>query len=192
MRMSALPETQAAADEFARQQGMSADDLTLVESFKSKVANFTEMLDNLRTRQIDAVKYPDLASKRNNLISRGGVISRTIAAITGAVDRVFTFFKGVVGMDGMGIVPLLPIAAITVAVAAITKWTTDAYEFNRRLDAIKDLEAKGYPPERAGQIVNQQLPSTSIFSGFGGLGSLLPWVAVAGVVFFIWKGGKIK
>lgn len=192
MKLNALPETEAAADEFARQQGMNADDLSLVDKFKSKVANFSDMLANLQSRKIDAAKYPDLAQQQSDLLSRGNIIRRTIQALTDAVDRVFSFFKGVAGMDGLGIVPLLPIAAITVAVAAITKWTTDAYEFSKRLDAISSLEAQGYDPVRAGQIVNQQMPTSSIFGGLGGFGGLIPWIAVAGVVFFIWKGGKIK
>ena len=189
--MNAMPETQAAADEFARQQGMNSSDLTLVEQFKSKVANFIEVFQNLQSRNIDAARYPDLAAQRVDLISRGSFIQRTIAALTGAVDRVFAFFQGVTGMNGLGIIPLLPIAAIGIAVAAITKWMTDAYEFSKRLDAIGALEAKGYSPERAGQIVNAQLPSTSLFGGIN-FSTILPWLAVAGVVVFIWKGGKLK
>lgn len=191
MRLGTLPETQAAADEFARQQGMRAEDLTLVESFKSKVQNFMQLLSNLQNRTIDAAKYPDLAAKRNDLLQRGSIIQRTITTLTGAVDKVFAFFRGVTGMDGLGLVPLLPIAAITVALAAITKWTTDAYEFSKRLDAIKDLEAKGYDPVRAGQIVNQQFPASALFGGFN-VSTLLPLLAIAGVVFFFWKGGKLK
>ena len=94
-------------------------------------------------------------------------------------------------MDGLGIVPLLPVAAISIAVAAITKWTTDAYEFNKRLDAVQALEAKGYSPERAGQIINQQFPRQSLLSGFIGP-QMLPILAVVGILFFLWKGGKIK
>ena len=192
MRLGTLPETSAAADEFSRQQGMPESELTLVESFKSKVTNFAEAFNNLRSRSIDATRYPDLARERASLVSKGGTLQRTISALTGAVDKVFTFFRGVTGLDGLGFIPLLPIAAITIAVAAITKWMTDAYEFNKRLDAVQALEAKGYSPEKAGQIVNQQFPTSSLFSGLGGIGTLLPWIAVAGVVFFIWKGGRIK
>lgn len=189
MGLGTLPETQAAADEFARQQGMPASELTLVQKFKSKVANFMEALDRLQSSKVNASKYPDLATQRENLLSRGASIKNTIKTVTGMVDRVFSFFKGS-GLDGLGIAPLLPIAAITIAVAAITKWTTEAYEFSKRLDAIKDLESKGYDPVRAGQIVNQQFPSPTF--SFGGMSSILPLLAVAGVIFYVIKTGKLK
>lgn len=189
MYLGTLPETQSSADDFARQQGMNADDLTLVEKFKSKVDNFTEALDSVRSRNIDNAKYPDIAAQRNALLTRGGILQRTITSITGLVDKVMAFFSGT-GLNGLGIIPLLPLAAISIAVAAITKWTTDAYELSKRMDAIQALEAKGYDPVRAGQIVNQQIPRNNF--SFGGIGSLMPWVAVAGVVFFVIKTGKLK
>ena len=191
--MNALPETQAAADEFARQQGMPSGDLTLVERFKSKVLNFSEALQNLQSRKVDAARYPDLAAQQRDLISRGDALKRTISVVTSAVDKVFSFFRGVTGMDGLGVIPLLPVAAITVVVGAMTKWVTHAYEFGRRLDAIAALEAKGYSPERAGEIVKGQLPDDKPFGGFGlDVSAVLPWVAMAGVLYFIWRGGAIR
>lgn len=192
MRLGTTQETQDAADEFARQQGMSASDLSLVEKFKSKVANFTELLSNLKSRKIDAARYPDLAKKRDELTSKGNMTKNMIVSTTGTIDKVFGFFRGVTGMDGLGIIPLLPIAAISIATAAITKWMTDAYEFSKRVDAIQALEAKGYDPVRAGQIVNQQFPTSSLLGNFGSISSLLPWVAIAGVIFYVIKSGKLK
>lgn len=180
---------QSEADEFARREGMSEDDLTLVEKFKSKVANFLQRYDNLQTQQIDARKYPDIARQRTELLSRGRVLHVTIKTVSTMIDKVMRLFGGS-GLNGLAVVPLLPIAAISIAVAAITKWGTDAYEFTRRLDAIKDLEAKGYDPVRAGQIVNQQFPPTSF--NFGSISTLLPWLAVAGIIFYAVKSGKLK
>lgn len=192
MHLGTTQETQDAADEFARRQGMSANDLSLVDKFKSKVANFTELLSNLQNREIDAARYPDLSATRDELTSRGSTIKNMITSITGTIDKVFGFFRGITGMDGLGIVPLLPIAAITIAVAAITKWTTDAYEFSKRVDAIQALEAKGYDPVKAGQIVNQQFPTSSLLGNFGSISSLIPWIAIAGVIFYVIKSGKLK
>lgn len=187
--MHALPETEAAAAEFARNEGMSADDLSLVEKFKSHVANFSQRYDNLQSMQIDRNKYPELYEQRLVLLKRGRILRGTIEKVSGMVDRVFSFF-GASGVNGLGVVPLLPIAAISVALAAITKWGTDTYEFTKRMDAIKSLEARGYDPVRAGQIVNQQFPPTSF--NFGSISTLLPWIAVAGIVFYAIKSGKLK
>lgn len=189
MILNGLSETPA--EKFAREQGGKESDLTLIERFKSKVLNFTEQFNNLKNRRIDSKRYPDLAREQSELIKKGGIVNNTISALTGAVDKVYSFFKGVTGMDGLGVLPLLPVAAISIAVAAITKWTTDAYEFNKRVDAIQALEAKGYSPEKAGQIVSQQFYRPSLLSSITGP-SMLPILAVVGVLFFLWRGGKIK
>ena len=174
---------QVEADKFARDQGMPESDLTLIERFKSRVINFKEALDNLNKRRQLASRFPDMKIEYDAVMKRGALLKSTISAVTSAVDKVLAFFKGVTGMDGLGIAPLLPIAAISLAIAGIAKWTTDAYQLSKRLDAVAALEAKGYSPERASAIVSAQFPAGI----FDRLSNLMPWLAAGAVLYFVWR-----
>lgn len=187
--INATPETQRQADEFARREGMRAEDLSLIDKFKSAALNFKQRLDNLSRRKADVSKYPALQADYAALMKRGQFIKSTIESVTRTVDKVTSFFSGLGEIKGLSVVPLLPIAVIAGAVAAITKWGTDAYTFSVKLDEIKRLEATGMSPERAASLVARNAPA-SLIGGF--TTNLLPIVAVGVVLFFLWRGGKLK
>lgn len=185
MVMGTTPETQAAADEFARREGMNPDDLSLIEKFRSRVQNFMLALDNLASRKRDAQRSPQLATEYATLMRQGSVIKSTIESVSGTIDKVMAFFKGVTGMSALNVVPLLPIALITGAIAAIAKWTTDAYTFSKKLDEVQRLEAKGLTPQQAADVVARNAPAP-LFGGFN-LSNIVPLLAVGAVLFFWWR-----
>lgn len=86
---------------------------------------------------------------------------------------------------GLGIAPLIVLvsaAAGIAALVAVAAWITDAYVFAQRLNALQDLESKGYSPEQAAQTVNAALGPPPSQAGGGFLGipfGLLVWGAVA-------------
>lgn len=126
-----------------------------VIDFRAKAGQFLRDTEELKNKEGLVSKYPALHDDYNDLLDRSDIIYNTVKTLTGAVDKVAEWL----GLDltpgstpKMGFLPLVPIAVIGASLAAIGKWTSDVYIFNRRLEEVKRLEAKGLSPERAAAI----------------------------------------
>jgi len=153
----------------------------LVGQFRAKAQQFEQIYNKLMSDQSYALSNPALASDYRALLQIGRVTRAKIIATRNKIDSVIGWLKGLVGMNELGFIPLIPIAIVAASLAAITKWVTDAYAMSARIDEAKRLEAKGVPPERAAKIAGRRVAS----QGGGLVGSLLgihPGWLIAGAI----------
>lgn len=107
-------------------------------------------------------------------------LSGALSSITGAWDNVREWI-------GLGIPPLMPIAAVVAAVALLTAFLTDYAKFAKRASALQDLIARGTSPQEASAIVERTLRSDAWLS-VGGI-PLIAWLA-GGVALYLWLGRR--
>jgi len=69
-------------------------------------------------------------------------------------------------LDGvnLGVIPLIPIAAILAALAAIGKWSMDYSKFNTRLATFNKLKKDGSSNNDASRIVDELLGDKPLIS----------------------------
>jgi hypothetical protein len=101
----------------------------------------------------------------NDLLSRGSTIRNTVETVTSMIDAVsgaYTSSKdwitSLFGVEepNLGVLPLIiPAAVIVASLAAMGKWIKDTYIFNRKMDEIAKLEAKGIDPVTASKIMER-------------------------------------
>lgn len=133
----------------------------------SKAQEFTQLWNSLTQLAPAASSDPQLQSDYNTLMARGDYIRSTVQSITQGFDsgadwfnNTLATFRNAVGLgevpragvralmrlNGLGILPLVPIAVILAAVAAITYWITDAYTMQGRLNLAAKVQAAGGNP----------------------------------------------
>jgi len=149
-------------------ENLTAQDVSLLEKFKAKAQEFSIAFNRLRN--IDTSKLsPEQKKEYTSLRSSGDNIYNTIEWITSSVDNVTGFFSDFFSFDGvgavkeyinepkrqLGIVPLLPIAAISGALAIMAKFVTDVYLFERKITEQEKLVAQGVPIKEASEIVKK-------------------------------------
>ena len=145
---------------------LSAEDVSLLQQFKNKAGEFAGAWSTLNSIQDIP---PNLRAEYEDLQGRGGVIQGTISAITQTVDTVTGFFSDVFTFDGVGAVrdyindspqqlglaPLIPVAAITAALAVMGKFITDVYLFERKVNEQKRLVSTGMDQAEAADIISK-------------------------------------
>lgn len=125
-----------------------------VENVKTKAKEFAAIYNELVNQEEFVKKYPELQSEYDSLMSKGDIIRATVEKITKAIDWGAGLFNGGMNgrqLNGMGALPLIPIAALAGAVTAMTYFISDAYKMKAKIETIKEMEAKGYNPS---QIAN--------------------------------------
>lgn len=151
-----------------------------VIDFRARAGQFLKDVETLRAQRTEInKKYPAFKRDYNELIERSDTIYNTISKVTKGVDKVAEWL----GLDmsniessQMGAIPLIPIAIITGAIAAMGKWASDVYIFNQRLAEVKRLEAKGISPARASQIAIKAPAGAMESLGRNVLGPIVPIV----------------
>lgn len=173
--------------------------LATATNLKQKYADFQKMRGDLSASKIDAKKYPALAKERATLLKRASdtdaKISGTVKAVESAYAEVkniayqvgstllspFEFVAEKIGLNGLGILPvLIPVAVIAAALAGITFWTKDSVLFFQKVNEQKRLEASGMAPEQASAIIEKK----ASVGFFDKLGSTLGLVIIGGAVWF--------
>lgn len=146
---------------------LTAEQESLLSRFRTKAQEFMQAVARL-----DAITDvpPNLQEEYRTLQGRAGVVKNSIAWITETVDNITGFFSDVFQFDGvsavrdyinndtpntLGFVPLLPIAAITGALALMGKFIADVYLFERKIAEQQRLVARGISEQEAAQIVDQ-------------------------------------
>ena len=99
------------------------------------------------------------------------------------------------GLGELGIAPIVIAVGAAAALAvlgAVTKWVADAFMFSKRLDAMRELQNRGYSPSEAADAVNSVLGKPGDKPGTieKAVTSLL-WVAGIGVTLWLF-GPKIR
>lgn len=180
---------------------LSNEQKGLITDFKAKAREFWQLWENLDARRAEVATAPaGLQVEYNNLMDRGLGIREKIETVTALIDKAANMYQdakawlmdqfGLSGvsyrqLSGLGFIPLIPVAVIGAAVAAIGYWVNDAYQFAAKLDEIKRLEARGVDSATAHQMVEQTFQS-GFFAGAGNL--VLPVVLGLGLLYFIRKG----
>lgn len=146
--------------------------------FKQWAAQFEALVNKLESQKHIAAKNPELTQEYNNYIRLASEIEDKIRSIKEATTSVVDWFTGTFGFDGaqsLGFVPLIPIAVMIAAVAAISKFVSDAYVFSKKLDKVAELEQKGMPTSQAVSTVQDLTPERSI------LGFDPKWWVIGGI-----------
>lgn len=157
-----------------------------VARFKAAAAQMEQSYQRLLALRDYAASRPALSARYRALVSRASTIRSTVADIKAKLESAVDWFRSIgaaVGLNGLGVLPILGIAAIAAAIALITKWTTDAAVFFRAVNEQRRLEAAGVAPERAAEIVRE----TAAAARGAGLDKWLPLVLLAGVGWFAWS-----
>jgi hypothetical protein len=145
---------------------LNTQDEGMIARFRAKAKEFVDAWNTLAT--IENVP-PNLQAEYADLQERGGVIQWSLTGLTQTVDTVTGFVSDVFNFDGvsatrdyingrdttLGIAPLIPIAAITGALAVMGKFITDVYLFERKVNEQKRLVAGGMPETDAADVVKR-------------------------------------
>ncbi len=126
----------------------------VIDSFKIKARRWASSVVSVSQSNVSG--SPELVRDKAKLLRWAKYIKGTIEAIFGTIDEL----EGI----NLGIIPLIPIAAIIAALAAITKWTTDYMRFNQKLATYNKLKADGSSPGEASRIVDELLGDKPLFS----------------------------
>lgn len=148
----------------AADQLTPADKNTL-QRFKDKATEFMQVFTRLGSMEDIP---PNLQQEYSELMDTGSNIFGTVSWITSSVDSVTGFFSDFFEFDGvqatrdfingetdqLGIIPLVPIAAVTGAIAFMSKYVSDVYLFERKVTEQKRLVASGISEREAADIVD--------------------------------------
>ncbi len=175
---------------------ITGSEKSAIERFKNEARRFWAEWNSLgQKRAIVARQSPEIRREYVDLMARGQTVRSSIETITGLIDKAANAYESVkswlsdtFGLGGveleqqtqLGLLPLIPIAAIGLSLAAMGKWISDAYQLNRRLDEIQRLENKGLSPQQAAQVVAKTMPK-GFFSGAGSV--MVPLILAAGAMF---------
>lgn len=159
---------------------------SVIEAFKQRARAFWNQWETLHANQDMITRQsPAVQKEYNDLIDRGSTIRNSVETVTGLIDKAQRYYqtaKGWVsdlfGMDGyspqMGVLPvLIPAAVIAGSLAAMGKWLSDAYQFNRKMEEIAKLQAKGVDAVTASKIIERTTPSGISIGGAIGIPLLL-------------------
>lgn len=177
---------------------LTEQDLSWLDKFRVEATRFRDAFLALGSTREFAQSRPELKAEYDALSSRGQTIKSTVEYITRTVDQVTGFFSdawastssaakrffglGIAPPRNLGIIPLIPIAAITGAVALMAKFVSDVYLFERKVGEQKRLEDQGLSPGEASSIVRNTVGG-GLFDVLGGL--KWPLLAAGGVWFFV-------
>lgn len=152
----------------------SGQDSEIINNLRAKVSEFTNNYKHIRNMNVSAMPE-GIAKDRRALLASGGVVISLIEK-TGMSA----------GTDGLGIAPVIIVAAAGAAIVAITKWLTEAYKLYKKIDLFEAEKSRGATSTQAASIVNSLAPaSPNIGLGIGaGLGGAL---LIGGLAYFILK-----
>jgi hypothetical protein len=108
-------------------------------------------------------------------------VDATSQAIESAADWISAARKRL-GLGELGIAPVLVVVGVGAAAAGlvlITKWISDSYIFAKRLNAMQDMESRGYTATQAADAVNRVLGKP----GEGGIEQTISRI--------LWVGGLV-
>ena len=165
---------------------LTTGDISLLNRFKIKAGEFMQALSRL-----DAINNvpANLQEEYSGLQTTADYVQSTINWITSSVDSVTGFFSDVFNFDGvsevrdyinngntgnMGFIPLIPLAAISGALALMSKFIADVYVFERKIAEQKRLENTGLSPQQAAEVVDK-IKGKSLSDNLAGIAKPVAW-----------------
>ena len=182
--------------------GEVTDNDSVIEQFKTKLAEFRAAYASLVSARSIAAQHPALMAEYQALINRGGNILNSVNGVlsklegawdvvSGTSEAAWENIKTFIGMqgdtddnDGLGFIPIIIAGAALAVIALITSWIADAVSFRRKLDAVQKLTLQGIPLDEAARSV-QGLSSIGEKSISGNLSSMAMWAAIAAFAIFV-------
>ncbi len=158
--------------------------------FQKKANDFTSSLEDLKKREGEARRHPQFSEQYDSLINKSGYIVSTVGFLTSAINKAVDYFGIDLEGDGLGALPLVPIAAIAASIAVMGKWVSDVYIFRQRLNEVRRLEAGGMDPRRAAEIAIKRDPGILASLGDNIFKPLVPISIIAAGFWFWHKYGK--
>lgn len=170
------------------------------QSWYSVVTDFPNYWVNLQKNfqgllaQSDYIvtKHPELRAQYDQMVREGSELYQRMFNLNETVNSIksnwnaFTgWLQSAVGMSGLGILPVIPVAIGAAAAGStlylVGQWLTKAAEMAKRIDLYKSEEAKGATPEQAASVVDRVLGKPSAGTLFG-----LPikWLVIGGIALF--------
>lgn len=181
---------------------LDASEKQSISTFKKKSNEFFNLWDSLKSKKMDVKRLPPhIRQEYLDLIDRGKFISGKIEWIDGLLNQAAAAYRNVKSwlsrtfglgayenysynqLQGLGLIPLIPVAIIAGAVSFIGYWINDAYQFNQKLAEIIRLEKKGMSPSKASELVRKTFNKKGFFSG--GSSFILPVAIGAGVLLYL-------
>lgn len=159
---------------------------------KAEGGKFAAAYDVLMGDRTIAARNPTTWAKWNALKTEADRIHSVISYINGAVDSGVNWLESVFGMGGMSAVsalPLIPLAYVTGAVAALTYIVGEIYKFHDSLASVSALVSQGVPVEDAKAIV-QGVTSQSGITGVLGKVENIAVIAVLGLAAYAYLSRK--
>lgn len=130
----------------------------MIEGFKNKARSWAR--DVLRLYNTDVSGSPDLETRKKSLLKWAKYIKMGIESVFGTLEELENM--------NLGLLPLIPIAAIAASIGAITKWASDYAIFQDKLKLHQSLMKSGASATEASNVV-EKLTSSKPLIDFGGL-----------------------
>lgn len=141
----------------------SAEWWNLVAKFRQAAGQVDQVLARLREQEPAARGSAALSAEYDEIMGRASSLRATIADYLGRIDSAVQWLKGAgawvseaFGLNGLGAIPaLIGIGAVAAALAAVTKFLTDAWSLSKRIEEQQRLEARGLSPQEAAAVVER-------------------------------------
>lgn len=137
---------------------MDMVDKQKVAAFKAKAQVFGQEFARLESRRdkIPAIWRGDF----ERMMGRGADVKQRIQAAADSIDTSYRFARDTLkipeqNINGLGIIPLIPLAFIAGSTAVTTYFVTDAQKFNAKIDELERLQEMGYTADEAAAIVEK-------------------------------------
>lgn len=172
--------------------------------FEEAERQVQDVLARLQAHADTARRSPEMIGSYTALMQRAASLQASIASSLQTIRNALDWLRGltewVPGLNGLGIAPVIGIAAIAAALAAVTKFITDALSVIRQLDAKRALfdaqaaeqrrlEAQGMTPQEAAAVVNRSAQTAVSVNAGGGLSSMVDGImqplVIGGVIFLV-------
>lgn len=148
---------------------------------KSAAADLDSAVAELQSRRSYAMSRPELAADYNSQMSDIESARSRVTWLRDTIRSVLGAFG--VQLDGLGFVPLIPIAVVTAGVAYIANLAASAWSLTKRIDEQQRLEAQGMTPQQASAIITRNAEAGTLT---GAIKEAVPALVVLGVGLAAW------
>lgn len=158
---------------------------------KAASAQLDGAVAKLQTQAAYAMSRPNLSGDFKAITASIESARAKLIWMRDAVKSALGYFG--VELNGLGFLPLIPIAIIAAGVAYVAKLAADAWALSARIDEQRRLESTGMSPAQAAQIAKQTNPGGGggLFSFDLGTGGTVVLVG-AGAFALWWFFGRGK
>lgn len=148
-----------------------------VQNLKQKALEFRDLFTWLQSKSHIAARDPVVKAEYDKVMARGSAVRTGVEKTTGGIDWVTGQLREKFGINSratMGAIPMIPIAVIAAAIAAITAWLADAYKLKSKIQYLEQHNITG------GAAID-------VLNG-NPLNSMIGIAAIGAVLYFIYKG----